>query len=297
MRRWLSASAQAASHVADRSRLWLPGALAWMVTVGWLALVVGVARPPTDAELTFLGARIVTSGAWPWNGLAIIVAVLLLVVAAIALASVAEAVLLHGIRAGAAQVGKTFVIGAICAVPLVLAAVALGAALFAIVPGEFNAPDADSSPMLRALLSLTPYVVAMLVVAVLAGATHAAAIRASAADGVWRALASAPGRLRIAGIATIAQVLALLVVRVTYLALAAILLRVLWAPIDARLAREGFGVAVVLLLVGFVAIWLCLVLAGGALHAWGSISWTRLLRARDGKVAADPQQLERGTRT
>ena len=50
MHRWLSASAQAASQVADRSSLWLPGALAWMVTVGWLALIVGVATPPTVAE-------------------------------------------------------------------------------------------------------------------------------------------------------------------------------------------------------------------------------------------------------
>ena len=56
MHRWLTASAQAASHVADRSNLWPTGALAWMVTVGWLALIVGVASPPTDAELTFFGA-------------------------------------------------------------------------------------------------------------------------------------------------------------------------------------------------------------------------------------------------
>jgi hypothetical protein len=65
-----------------------------------------------------------------------------------------------------------------------------------------------------------------------------------------------------------------------------ILLRVLWAPIDARLADDGFGFAAVLLLVGFVAIWLCLVLAGGALHAWGSVSWTRLLDARDREAGA-----------
>ena len=32
-----------------------------------------------------------------------------------------------------------------------------------------------------------------------------------------------------------------------------------------------------LLLVGFVAIWLCLVLAGGALHAWSAATWSRLL--------------------
>ena len=68
MRRWLDRIGAAASHVADRSTLWLPGALAWMVTFGWVALLVGVARAPSVAELTFFGAAVVTSGAWPWNG-------------------------------------------------------------------------------------------------------------------------------------------------------------------------------------------------------------------------------------
>ena len=106
MHRWLTASAQAASHVADRSSLWLPGALAWMVTVGWLALIVGVATPPTVAELTFFGADTFTSGLWPWNGIAIVVVALLLIGLAIALDSVAEAVLLHGRRATPAECGR-----------------------------------------------------------------------------------------------------------------------------------------------------------------------------------------------
>jgi hypothetical protein len=54
---------------------------------------------------------------------------------------------------------------------------------------------------------------------------------------------------------------------------------VLWAPIGVRLEGEGIGLAAMLLLVGFVAIWLCLVLGGGALHAWGSAAWTRILGA------------------
>jgi hypothetical protein len=54
-------------------------------------------------------------------------------------------------------------------------------------------------------------------------------------------------------------------------------MRVLWAPIESRLALNGIDAAGMLLLVGFVAIWLCVVLAGGALHAWGSVSWTGVL--------------------
>jgi hypothetical protein len=73
-----------------------------------------------------------------------------------------------------------------------------------------------------------------------------------------------------------------LIARVAYLAVAAIGLRVLWAPIGLRLEAGGMDPAVGLLLVGFVAIWLCLVLGGGALHAWGSTSWTRVLgRSRE----------------
>ena len=63
----------------------------------------------------------------------------------------------------------------------------------------------------------------------------------------------------------------------TYVALVVILLRVLWSPIDGRLLSTGIDAATLLLLVGFVAIWLCLVLAGGAVHAWGTLTWTRIL--------------------
>ena len=195
MHRWLTASAQAASHVADRASLWLPGALAWMVTVGWLALILGVASPPTVAELTFL-ARF--SGLWPWNGIAIVVVGLLLVGLAVALASVAEAVLLHGRRAGAADVRAIFVVGVICVIPLLVTAVAFGAALFVIAPATFNDPDPDGGPLVRTVLSLAPFAAAIVLAAMVGSAIHAAAIRSRAdATGSRLALADAPGRLRL----------------------------------------------------------------------------------------------------
>lgn len=285
MRLWLNASVSAASDVADRSRLWLPGALAWMVTVGWLALLLGVARPPTVAELTFVGAGIVTSGQWPWNGIAILAAVVALTSTAIALASVAEAALLRGRRARPADVRRTFLVGVVCVVPLAVAVAALLVVLSFVAPGEFNAPEPGGGPLLRTLVALGPLVAVAALAAVLGGAIHAAATR-SAGDGAWSALRAAPAALGRAGTAAIGQVLAVLATRVAYLAVTAILLRVLWAPIDERLSGEGFGLAVILLLVGFVAIWLCLVLAGGALHAWGSVSWTRLLDTRGSEVGA-----------
>jgi hypothetical protein len=110
---------------------------------------------------------------------------------------------------------------------------------------------------------------------------------------VRSALRAAPGTLGRTGTAAIGLVLVLLAARIGYLALSAILLRVLWAPIDDRLSGDGFGLAVILLLVGFVAIWLCLVLAGGALHAWGSVSWTRLLDTPGSEAGAGAQMESR----
>ena len=296
MHRWLTASAQAASHVADRSSLWLPGALAWMVTVGWLALIIGVATPPTVAELTFFGADTFTSGLWPWSGIAIVVVALLLIGLAIALASVAEAALLHGRRASPAEVRATFVVGVICVIPLLVTAVAFGAALFVIAPGTFNDPNPEGGPLLRTTLAVAPFAAAMVLAAMLGSAVHAGAIRARAeAGGPWSALAAAPRALGRAGAAAVVQIVAHFVARIGYLVLATVLMRVLWAPIEVRLSEEGFGVAVGLLLVGFVAIWLCLVLAGGALHAWGSVSWTRLLEAR-GRDAGAVAQMESRSR-
>jgi uncharacterized membrane protein len=63
--------------------------------------------------------------------------------------------------------------------------------------------------------------------------------------------------------------------------LATALLGVLWAPIAAAL-RGGQLVSpsALLLLVGFVAIWLTIVLAFGALHVWVSLWWSLELGAR-----------------
>jgi hypothetical protein len=287
MDRWRRASAWAAAHVADRTALWLPGALAWTVSVGWVALLVGVARPATDAELTFLAATVYTAGLWPWNAAAIVVAGLLVAGVAIGLHAVAEAALLHGPRVQLADVRSIFFIGLVSAVPLLAATMAFGVALFPIAPGQFNDPGSDGSALARTLTALGPFVVLMAVAAVLGTTLHAAAIRTVRnADGAREALGRAPAALADAGAAAIAQVVATLVARVAYLLLAAILLRVLWSPIDVRLGQDGFGLMSILLLLGFVAIWLCLVLAGGALHAWGSVSWTRILGERGREAGA-----------
>jgi hypothetical protein len=55
---------------------------------------------------------------------------------------------------------------------------------------------------------------------------------------------------------------------------------------------DGIDGPAALLLVGFVAIWLCLILGGGALHAWGSVSWTRILgAAAEGSSPSQPVEM------
>jgi hypothetical protein len=276
MRAWLVRAGAVADDVSRRPELWLPGALGWLVTVGWLVLVVGVAHPPSVSELTFAGATIFTSGAWPWNAIAIAGTAVAVLVAASALFSVAEAFLVGRWPVTRARLVRRFVLTVVCVLPALIALLGLATAAFAIAPVEFNAPGRDGDPVLRTLVRLTPLVFAVAIAAVAGSAIHAAASRdddMAVAD----AIRSAPRHLARAGAPAVIQAATALIGRLAFGALAAALLRVLWAPIAERLAVDGMDAAVMLLLVGFVAIWLCLVLAGGALHAWGSLTWTRVL--------------------
>jgi hypothetical protein len=281
---WLAAASSSARLVSERPDLWLPGALAWSASVGWLPLVVAVARPPTVAELTFLGARIVTSGAWPWNAVAIALGVTGVVVAAFVVVAAANAALIATLddrttrRVGARRV---LTIDLVAAIPAAVLVAALLAATALVATGIFNAPDdGGAGPVVRLVGRLAP-ILAALAVAVVVGAAFAAA--AARSDGLRNGLP----RLMHLGPAALAQALLGTALHVAYLIVGALLLGVLWAPIGAELGVRGeFDLATGLLLVGFVAIWLCLVLAGGALHAWSATTWSRLL-------AADPRPIHR----
>ena len=273
MRAWMTAAIQSARGVADRPELWLPGALAWVVSVGWIPLVLAVARLPTDAELTFLGARFVTSGAWPWNAVLAGVGLGLVILVGFAVVAAANATLmamLDGRRATIAAARRLFVTALIGAVPTVVLLVLLGAVGASIAPGAFNAPEGGGA-VLRMLQQLAP-LLAVLTVAIVLGAALAAVIGRGSAS-----LRGAPQLLLRLGRAGWAQVAIGIGIQVIFLVLSALLLRVLWAPIGSELERGRIVVATGLLLVGFVAIWLCLVLAGGALHAWSATTWSRLL--------------------
>ncbi len=281
MRRWRDAAAASVRVVSERGELWLPGALAWVASVGWIPFVIAVAQPPSVAELTFLGARIVTSGAWPWNAVLIGAIGIALVLLAFALTAAANAVLIALLarRApNASDARRILAINLVMAVPAMLSSLVVLMALVAIAPREFNAPDPAGGPVLRTALRLTPYLVLLLVTAAV-GAALAAVAGRLAVDRRLRlgeAIRAAPAVALQPPIAT--HALAAFLGQLVFLGFCALLLGVLWAPIGAQLAvGDGFDIATGFLLLGFVAIWLCLVMAGGALHAWSAATWSRLL--------------------
>jgi len=282
MGRWLTGAWTAAADVSDGPQLWVAGGLAWASTVGPLALLFAVVPAPNVSDLTFLGAGMFVAAAWPWNAVAAVALAGLLGLLALVLLSLADvAVLAHRNGAPPGSAARAFAVTVVAAIPVLVVAGATGLALARIAPAEFTAPDtADGGPVLRTLLGIAPLLGVLLATVVIAGA-YAAAARVLIVDRSASLRGALSGAITALGAARPASAIQSVIgpaARLAYLGVATLMLGVLWAPIGAQLASgAGFGAAQAALLVGFVAIWLCLVLGGGALHAWGSVSWTRIL--------------------
>jgi hypothetical protein len=262
-----------------------------VASVGWIPFVAAVVRAPTQSELTYFGAGLQTSGLWPLNLVLIAAAVVAAVTVGVGLVAVGNAALDAELRDrpfAAVDAGRRFVTSLIGVLPVALVVFVLLVATIAVAPAEFNRPQADPGPVLRTLARLTPLLILGAVVVVSTAALAGLAGRASAEAGsVATGVSRLPGMLRRAGSAGALHIGITAVVGLAFLVLSGILVRVLWAPIGAGLLGGAtFDASGALLLVGFVAIWLCLVLAGGALHAWGSATWSALLHPR--AIAARP---------
>jgi len=291
MRRWLDAASSALAHVSDRPTLWVPGALAWVASVGWIPFLIAVVRAPTQSELTYFGAGMQTSGLWPLNLVLIAagaVAVVTLAVGLVAVGNAALDALLRDRRFAAADAGRRFVTSLIGVLPVALVVFVLLVATIAVAPAEFNRPQADPGPVLRTIGRLLPLLVLGAIVVMSTAALSGLAGRAaSEAGSIAGGVAALPSMLRRPGTAGAVHIAVTAVLGAAFLVLAGVLVQVLWAPIGAGLIAGGaIDATGALLLVGFVAIWLCLVLAGGALHAWGSATWSALLHP--GAMAAPP---------
>ncbi len=280
MRRWLSAAARAA-RIAERPATWVPGALAWAAVLGWLPLALAVVPPPTQSALTYFGAGMRTSGAWPLNLFLLVAGTLAIAGIAAVLAAVGNTVLLGRIERRAvepADAGRVLGAAVIFGLPVVLGAGVMLVAVAAVAPSEFNRSGSSLDPMVRTVMRVAPLLMFTVVVTfgatVLGGMAGRLAIRSrSLAAGLVRT----PSQARATRAAGAIHAIVSVVLAIGYLAVATLLVRVLWAPIAVRLtAEETSDPVTMVLLVGFVAIWLCLVLGGGALHAWSTATWSHL---------------------
>jgi hypothetical protein len=294
MRAWLGRGAAAARLGGDRSDLWPAGSLAALAYLGWGTVLLVVA-PPNPDSFAYLAIRLVTSGSYPWN----VVALAVVVVSAFAMlclvAALGEAALQRGAAVHAAAgvgehppLGRAVLAGLSIILVATLPAIAAGAlmalGIINVAPAAFQSPDIGTPVLLRVLIDVWPLALLLLLALVAGQVFGAVALRLAIGPGarpVGRAMVAAWRQIRARpwprlGVAAAGVAKDLLAVVVSYA-----LLRVLWAPIGAELA-DGRMIApqTVLLLVGFVAIWLALLLAAGALHVTISAWWALELAQR-----------------
>jgi hypothetical protein len=281
---WLRRAAGAWRLVADRPGLWIPGAVGSLAYIAWLPLVLVVASVPRVSDLTFLGADLYTSPLYPLNVLLLALLLALLVTMACALAAVGEAALLRElgnarpVRSLGTDAGVILSILLVAGLPAAAVVSVTSIRLASTAPAVFTSPDIGGSLLVRVIRELAPFLVALAAALLVGQAWGAAAIRRavgrqalsvrSALLGGFRDLLARPARrIGLAVVATAADLIGA--------ALALALLRLLWDPIQRHLAgKQPFSLVSLPLLVGFVAVWLALVLAAGVLHAWVSAWWS-----------------------
>lgn len=288
---WMVRAGLAARLAGNRPDLWIPGAVSALAYLAWLPLLAVVAGPPRTSDFAFVGARLFSSSAYPWNVLLLAAAIALLVLAAFLTAALGEAALLRSLRHDEDQrslahdTGVIFTVILLASLPAAVAVAALVAGIAAVAPAEFGAPDLGGTLVERILGSLAPFVLVLAATVLLGQAVGASAIRRAVGSGSQQIGTAMLGALRDVlrhptrrlGLALAGTLGELLALGLTFM-----LLGVLWEPLAEDLAAGWLLTPASLsLLAGFVAIWLALVLIAGALHAWVSAWWSA-------EVAPDP---------
>lgn len=283
MRGWLANARQALALAAERADLWPAGTLAWLGFLGWLPLVVAFAPPSADGVERF-GVSLYLSSAFPWNVVALAAASVVAFAVLCLLAGACD-VALDRQASGDAGPGieraslRAFAIVLLCSLPVVaLTGLALLAAV-AVAPGEYLSGDIGTPVLLRILGHVGPQLAALAGTLLVVQTIAALALRSPGSNAL-RALGAGVVELVRHPARRLATAACVLALDLAVLAVQVALLRVLWAPIaaalgDGRLASPE----TVLLLVGFVAIWLGLLLAAGALRVAASTWWALELGA------------------
>lgn len=281
---WIGRAVAAARLAGDRADLWIPGALGALAYLAWLPLLAVVAGPPRVGDLAFVGARLFSSSLYPWNVVLLAGAATLVVLIACLVAALGEAALLgslgrsDGRRSLSHDTGSAFTVILAASLPAAAALAGLVAGAVLVGRAEFGAPDLRGPLLLRILGSLAPLLVVLAAAVLLGQAFGAAAMRRAvgpAAGSIGAALRGGLGDVLRHPTRRIGLALGGTLAELVSLGLAFALLRVLWAPVAVDLAAGRLlSPENLLLLVGFVAIWLALVLVAGALHAWVSAWWS-----------------------
>jgi hypothetical protein len=153
----------------------------------------------------------------------------------------------------------------------------LGAALAQVAPIEYTSPAVETPILMRIVAATLPWEIALVAVIVVGQAVGAAALQRSlrpSRNGPFQGLRWAVGDLLRHPLPRLATALAITVSDALVLVVNLVLLRILWAPVAGDLAAGRLATpGTILLLVGFMAIWLALLLLGGVLHVAASCWW------------------------
>ncbi|MGZ6255704.1 MAG: hypothetical protein ACXWMB_01640, partial [Candidatus Limnocylindria bacterium] len=267
-----------------------PGPTAWRIAVAPKACPIHV----RTASAASRGASLFTSDLFPLNVLLIATLAALAILLGCLVAALAEASLLRAAGLGtpdrslARELEVTFSLILVAVLPAVAVAAALASGIAAVAPAEFGAPDLGIPLALRIAARLAPLLAALAVLTWIGQAFGATAIRHAVGPGAVSIGAAIKASLRdLIGqpLRRLGLALVSLLADLVGLVLAVVLLRGLWPPIASELGRgQLVSPPALLLLVGFVAIWLVIVLAFGALHVWVS-TWWSLEMGADGEAA------------
>lgn len=280
MREWLSGGLSAARLAADRADLWFPGALVSFAFAGWAVFLAVVISPPDEGDVLYLGIRLASSAWWPWNALALAAAVgagaglLLLVI------SYGEVALLKGLtdppRADAqTRVPRALGVLGLAAAPIVALIAAL---LWLVAPtfvDAFGQADPSTPYLLRVLRRAWPLLVVLAAGVVLVQAWGALALRMPLITALRTARL---GMRRVVPQAAITSGAYVGMQAATFIALST-----LWHPLADRLAQGRLTEPpTAVLLLGFVWMWLVLVIVAGVLQTWITAWWNKTLAQRPG---------------
>jgi hypothetical protein len=302
VRGWLARGREAFRLAGERSDLWLAGALGWLVFVGWLPLLLVVA-PPDGEGIEAIGVSLYLSQSFPLNAVLLVAGAVAGFVGLCLLAATAEVAIEHAAdpRAAHPPAGRAtfsaFGILLITAVPVVVTAGLVLGAVLAVAPAEYLSADLATPVLLRIALRILPELGVLLLVllamqtvggaALRFGFTHPGQPAITSLRAVLRSILARPWRS--VGVATAGLLADGVAAAVTFG-----LLRLLWPPIGLGL---GDGLRsrpeTVLLLLGFVAVWLGLLLAAGALHVAISAWWA--MEVGTGAVSGGTAGIRSGT--